>query len=140
MSAHFPEVFDRIKIAMQQRNMSMREVSLKAGRSAELVRNWDRRLKGNDQSVGASEASLKSVSEALGVSYTWLLTGEGAPGFDDEVESHATQRGRLGGGPPQNHISIRSMQSGRAVITADVDLEGLQELRRKLDALEILLT
>lgn len=57
--------------------LSERAVSMAATGSTDTIRNWRRAFEAGKDS-GATTPKVEAVAEALGVSPTWLLTGEGA--------------------------------------------------------------
>ncbi|MCV9910210.1 helix-turn-helix domain-containing protein [Brucella sp. HL-2] len=59
----------RLDIALEKNNMTLRSASIKAGRSSSYLHGMI--SKGKEPSV----AALKDIAEALGVSATWLVFG-----------------------------------------------------------------
>ena len=55
---------------------SDRSISLAAGLSSEVVRNW-RRAGREGREPGANAASIQAIASALEVSESWLMTGHG---------------------------------------------------------------
>lgn len=70
-------VLDRIDSIAASRNLTDRKLSLMAGMSGDVIRNWRRRLREEGGDVGASSRSIAAVAHALGVSPEWLETGHG---------------------------------------------------------------
>lgn len=72
-------ILSRIEPLMEDQGLNPSSLSLKAtgGRSKDLIRNWQRAVReGKDTSARLHSVAL--VAAALGVSDTWLATGEGA--------------------------------------------------------------
>jgi SOS-response transcriptional repressor LexA len=80
-------IYDRIQARLRKLGISERAASMKAVGNAELLRNIRR-----NRSVAPRSGSLSKLARVLGVTETWLLTGEG----DEEAEQ--IERGiRYGG-------------------------------------------
>jgi phage repressor protein C with HTH and peptisase S24 domain len=80
------QILDRVDAIQAPRNLSDRKLSLMAGMSGDVIRNWKRRVKAGDEDAGANRRSLEAVARALGVSSHWLITGEGARSASDALE------------------------------------------------------
>jgi hypothetical protein len=68
-------ILDRIDAIASARNLSDRKLSLMAGMSGDVIRNWRRRVREEGDLVGASRRSIAAVARVLQVSPEWLLTG-----------------------------------------------------------------
>lgn len=121
---HFAEVMSRIDERRTALGISDRQLSIKAGASTSLVRNWRRRLERGDSDVGANAENLMQIAQLLGVSLEWLLTGSGSKAAEQESEGDA--------------IDIR-LSRGRLIISAEVDAAGLEKLQAALEAMGPLL-
>jgi hypothetical protein len=71
------EVLNRIDAVAAPRNLSDRELSLAAGGSPDLIRNWRRAVKEGKEARGARPRSIEAIARELGVSGDWLMSGVG---------------------------------------------------------------
>lgn len=121
-------IIARIEKRLTDLGLSPRAASLKAGLSGDGIRNWQRRLVTDPDSVGISVDALSAVARALDVSFIWLAQGDGAirteapQGLAEEAKpfTHA---------PTADGDQIRTLYADRArnaAIThkASVDLPG----------------
>ena len=69
-------ILDRISARLRVVGLSERALSERAG-SADLIRNWRRKVKAGDTG-GANHESLRRVADELGVTLNWLLHGGAA--------------------------------------------------------------
>ena len=76
----------RLEIALEKKNMTLRSASIKAGRSSSYLHGI--LTKGNEPSVSA----LTDVAEALEISATWLVFGID---LNAEAEELVTQFAKL---------------------------------------------
>lgn len=73
-------MLDRVSERRRALNLSKRALGLKAGRSGDLIRNWERRAEsGKPVERGADNDAIEAVAKVLGVTGDWLREGgEGA--------------------------------------------------------------
>lgn len=81
------DVIARIDQRIKELDLSDRAVSLRAGLSADAIRNWRRRAE-TDRGAGANVQSLGKIADQLGVSISWLTTGSenAAEGFSEQAD------------------------------------------------------
>jgi phage repressor protein C with HTH and peptisase S24 domain len=100
-------ILDRIDAVTEKTGDTDRAVSLRAGLSADAVRNW-RRAAREGRDAGANKRTVEALANALGVNPDWLETGV------DEV----------GGDTPIRSVSPQVMNKLRHVVCYDIEAEA----------------
>lgn len=83
-------ILDRIDAVTERTGDSDRAVSLRAGLSADAIRNW-RRAQREGRDAGANKRSVEAIAHALGVSPDWIETGEEEVGGDTIIRAVSPQ-------------------------------------------------
>lgn len=68
-------IITRIEQRLAELNLSPRAASIKAGLSADAIRNWQRRAASNQEGASLTASSLEAIARALGVDAAWLMDG-----------------------------------------------------------------
>ena len=97
-------ILDRIDAVQEKTSDTDRAVSLRAGLSADAIRNW-RRAAREGRDAGANKRTVEALANALGVSPVWLETGA-----DD-----------LGAGEVVRTVSPQVMNKLRHVVCYDIE-------------------
>ncbi|WP_123640294.1 S24 family peptidase [Histidinibacterium lentulum] len=70
------EMLARVEERRKAKNLSKRQVGILAGRSGDLIRNWERRAEsGKPVERGADNEAIDAVAKVLGVTGDWLREG-----------------------------------------------------------------
>jgi transcriptional regulator with XRE-family HTH domain len=152
-------ILARIKERREAIGLSETALGKEAGLSGDAVRNWRRALS-EGKSPGANIKSLNAIATTLGVSYSWLVEGKDTPdeemGMREDGNVYINIDGKnrrssaaealanlddpkiISDVNTRNEIKI-GIKGDLAQIIATVDREGIEKLRKKLDAIEALL-
>ena len=78
-------VLERLDQRRMEMRLSDRALSIRAGMSGDVIRNWRRRLADGKEAGGANAETLTKIATALEVSPSWLISG------DDWPQAHQSQ-------------------------------------------------
>lgn len=93
------DIATRLRWVIEQKKLSQREFSKRAGLAPQYLNTLLKRLETGDGDVGV--ASMKALAEVGGVSLCWLITGHGQP---DEAHPAGPVRPTLRDHPYWNRI------------------------------------
>lgn len=79
-------ILERISQRIDKLGTSEQAVSLAAGASKDLLRNWRRRVENGESSAGVNAESLLNVAKALDVSIFWLMEGSELSADDEMLQ------------------------------------------------------
>lgn len=137
------EIIKRIEQRIAELKTTDRAISIRAGMSADGIRNWKRRAE-SDPKAGANAQSLAKVASALDVSISWLTTGSenASDGFSEQAEAwtphaHAAEAvARLYAGSARNPAGTYRAKAdlpGFGILSGDLLVCDLSRLPRPGD-------
>jgi len=126
---------NRMIAALESTGMTVAELSRRSGVSYDAISKLKRR-----ENASTSMENAEKIAKALGIKPETAGFSEGDDTFDTQTQPQSETVDPRGTHAELGHNDIGvSIRDGKIIVNAAVDKEGLESLRKMLDAMERLI-